>query len=475
MLSEDDLSDDFDEKHFPSSPDSSQFVTIESDGSESNVIERANQISLIEQALSSNDKSVLRQQCLTEHGLIMTSLRSQVWPILTGCMSDESGSEDGSCTGPSADSVPIQFLSPHRDESQVQKDVDRSYINYPEGLTTSQELALKERLKRLIVRMLREVPELNYYQGYHDVAAVATIIFEEDQEEVAFEFLYNVTLRYLRDHMLQDLDPTIKQLSVIPELLKKVDYGLWKLIGSAKPVYALSAVISLFAHEFNRFADLCLLWDAIFAERDPSLVLYVYVAAMVRYKDQISDDLDTLSMSEGETSSYPKEYIHAVLGRLISKNLNGVSAEKSHYEVSAIIRHALEIKRNQPLSRLRAMKSISKYSCLKNAKASTTILSLQCAEEEKLIRKRRRKEGRRKRRLVANSMNLTKRVNNLPLLLKVSVGVGLFTLLFTLTLDQRYSSSSSSFRNKLVGLSVESEKLARSFLHSVADGVRGLT
>lgn len=78
----------------------------------------------------------------TKHGLVNDSLRrtacmhllshcplpslTPAGPILLGCRETNKGSEA---------SPPWDSLSPHRDEEQVAKDVNRAFVNYPRGTT----------------------------------------------------------------------------------------------------------------------------------------------------------------------------------------------------------------------------------------------------------------------------------------------------------------------------------------------------
>ncbi|QPG74567.1 hypothetical protein FOA43_001898 [Brettanomyces nanus] len=375
------------------------------------------------------DKKRFRTHCLSNDGLVSTSLRAQAWPILTGCEGNER----------SLDSVPIQFMAPHRDESQVKKDVDRSYIHYPENMAEETELELKAQLKRLIVRMLREVPDLNYYQGYHDVAAVVTIIFGKD-EQTAFNFLYYMTLRYLRDHMLQDIDPTLKQLDLIPEILWYADRKFYNAIKPTlkEPIFALSSIISLFAHDLNRFDEVCLLWDAIIAEKDPSMPLYLYVSMMVRYRAQILQQI-----REGDGSA---EFIHVILSRLINSNINSLSRQAAQSEISAVIKSALKLKRKIcPIRKLRRFRSISKYSCLKDRKVSTSTLGLQVKEEAINIAK-----ARKRKQTVARYQRVAKNIQSIPLLLKISIGVGLLTVILALAMDPQSKKTAKTFGNSLL-------------------------
>jgi hypothetical protein len=85
---------------------------------------------------------------------------------------------DSSSTTPlPEDSHPTDFIShppksssssprhePHPDESQVSKDTNRAFVNYPSNLSRSEKDRLKGELNELIVAVLRRRAGLSYFQ-----------------------------------------------------------------------------------------------------------------------------------------------------------------------------------------------------------------------------------------------------------------------------------------------------------------------
>ncbi len=393
----------------------------------------------IQYAISKHDKKQLQELSVSKYGLVSTELRAKSWPILIGCHLDEEDTDNIEGKSSSPDSVSSRYLARHKDEPQVQKDVDRSFVHFPKTMSEQREKELKQLLSRLIVRMLREVPVLNYYQGYHDVASVVSIVYGDD-EQVAFKFLYKLTLEYLRDHMLQDVYPTTAQLRLIPGIVLRMDRQLGNIVKTVSPVHAISAIITLFAHDLDNFDHVCLLWDSIFAQRDPALPLYLYSALLVEFKRPILNQLEELEpgFSKNSSCQINKDYIHAVLNRAVAQNLNGMDPNAATECIFSAITAAISLEREFPFTKMDCSHSISRFSCLRHRKAAAKMLDLQCAEVQMELGKRHRREKvvRRLKLVTAYGRSVVGSVGKMPLPLKLSLGVGLVTILIGLSTDR---------------------------------------
>lgn len=430
---------------------------------------RASEINKKSQELRSiiiqDNRDEMKRLATTKYGLINTETRYRIWPKLLGChLADEEIA--GQRT--ESDSVPIEFLSPHRDESQVDKDVLRSYIHYPVNMSSEKETELKQSLRHLIVWILREVPQLNYYQGYHDIAAVVTLVFQQN-ELVAFKFLYKLTLGYLRDHMLQDIDPTTRQLDMIPELVYLLDPELGKVVKSVSSTFSLSAIISLFAHELDRFEDVCLIWDAILASRDSSFPIYLYSSMLVYFKPQILKQLGDLDAFQGSSkdSRFDKEVVYVVLSRAISKNINSLDPETSQDCITEMVQLAMKSEKKYPLGSLVSIRKISRYSCLKRRKPSTTVLDLQYKEEAKLLNQRLKREriSRRLKRISSTGFALVSRLSKMSVLSKTSLGIGMFTI--ALAIMSRDPNTLDRLKQLLGSITTKSQRITNHMLRSI--------
>lgn len=84
--------------------------------------------SLIKQASNSRDVTALVKLAGSHGGLLDDDLRKNAWPLLLGCEATSvETSNDSSWTA----------LPPHKDEDQVELDVNRAFVYYPNGTPLS--------------------------------------------------------------------------------------------------------------------------------------------------------------------------------------------------------------------------------------------------------------------------------------------------------------------------------------------------
>jgi hypothetical protein len=75
----------------------------------------------IRTACAAKDVTSVISQTVQKDGLLHDDLRKLAWPLLLGCTDDGAAYQEW------------KDLPPHKDEEQVDKDVDRSFVNYPNG------------------------------------------------------------------------------------------------------------------------------------------------------------------------------------------------------------------------------------------------------------------------------------------------------------------------------------------------------
>lgn len=374
------------------------------------------QINQMIEMLDANDIDRLRETVIcTSDGLLDNLVRTRAWPVFIG----QDQIQDAFLKCVESNRINDDY---HKDKDQVLKDVERSFIYLNENSVQNTDIeSLRIRLNKIILRVLNTIPGINYYQGYHDVASIVILIFDDDDE--AFNFLYVLTLRYLRDHMMTSIQPTMIQLDIIPELLSHFDYEFYLLIKQIKPVYALSSIISLFTHDITNFDDIKLIWDILFAHDDPQLILYIFIALLLYYKDDIFTYLNEMSDSSIDSvgTRYDINIIHVVLNNFIRTHLS-VNSLDSKLEVINVLKLASNLKKKVPLTKLKNYKNISKFSFLKCKSTSITILSLQIKEHKNIESKLEKKEYMLNK--INNNKGLIKRgFYKLPMIFKTSIGI----------------------------------------------------
>lgn len=278
----------------------------------------------VAEAVEAGDWNKVREYCRTLDGLVSNTLRQAAWPALVGV-------SEVSLSLQTLDQLDTNDLAEHKDEDQVSLDIKRLFtvsshlhslppagglfatVFLPEDIEE-----LRRRLFGLVVRVLRKYPCLHYYQGFHDVASVVLMVFYNPltklvDETLAFAVLERLAVLHLRDFMLPSIDLTINHLKVMAALLEEIDPQLFHLacVSSQsfqctsgqyydyKFIEPLLAILTIFSHDLSNMSLLLPLWDFVLSYNSVAANLYIYVAALQHFKDdimtklEINDDPDT--------------------------------------------------------------------------------------------------------------------------------------------------------------------------------------
>ncbi|KAL3461484.1 rab-GTPase-TBC domain-containing protein [Aspergillus heterothallicus] len=231
-------------------------------------------INAIQLACDTRDLGALVSLATSEGGFLKDELRQLAWPILI--QSDNDQKEDALS--------PEDDLLPHGDEEQVQLDVNRSFVYYPE--CSEQELSSKKtKLFRIIKQVLRNYPMLCYFQGYHDIVQVLLLVLGESQSAPA---VARLSLFRLRDYMLPSLAPAVKHLQLIPAIIAVADRELCDHLSGTRPFFALSATLTLYAHDIQEYSDIARLFDFLLAW-EPVVSIYLYAAIVLSRRKELME------------------------------------------------------------------------------------------------------------------------------------------------------------------------------------------
>lgn len=141
----------------------------------------------------------------------------------------------------------------------------------------------KSSLSDLIVQVLREHPMLCYFQGYHDIVQVVLLVLGE---QLAPPAVARISLLRIRDYMLPSLTPTLRHLQIIPSLLEAADPELGKHLSQTRPFFALSATLTLYAHDIQEYSDIARLYDFILAH-EPVVAIYMFTAIVMSRREEL--------------------------------------------------------------------------------------------------------------------------------------------------------------------------------------------
>ncbi|KAI8063871.1 rab-GTPase-TBC domain-containing protein [Gongronella butleri] len=241
-------------------------------------------------ALALHDVARLRQLGQDPGGFLSNSLRRKAWPLLL--------------LHPAWNKVNKKGLKmAHKDEAQVLLDVKRSFSVYPKGIDAKKTQSLQRQLNHVIVDVLRTYPSLHYYQGFHDICTVLLLVYEGHQH--VDQLASHIALFYLRDAMLESLEPVLHQLHLVDTLLQLEDdrVALHLQETGVLPFYCLSWVITWFSHDLDNLVAIERLFD-LFLCSNPSMPLFVTAALVIYFRDDILC-LDDASMMHHTLSRFP--------------------------------------------------------------------------------------------------------------------------------------------------------------------------
>ena len=124
---------------------------------------------------------------------------------------------------------------------------------------------------------------LCYFQGYHDIVQVLFLVLGPVKAAPA---LARVSLLRIRDYMLPTLAPALKQLQLLPAILRAADPEVAAHLSQTRPFFALSATLTLYAHDIEEYGDIARLFDFILAH-EPVMTIYLFAAIIVSRRKKL--------------------------------------------------------------------------------------------------------------------------------------------------------------------------------------------
>ncbi|KAG6041667.1 hypothetical protein E4U41_002941 [Claviceps citrina] len=294
----------------------------------------------IREACRWRDVSKLRSLAETTDGLLSDELRRLAWPVLIGLSGEPMNGSTGSGESDADADGGWEGLPRHRDEEQVQLDVDRSFVYYPRDKSEADMKRCKSELSSLIVEVLRRHPYLCYFQGYHDICQVILLVLQPPWRACV---VARLSVLRIRDFMLPSLEPTTAQLRLLPDLLAKADPKLRKHLATVEPFYALAGTLTMYAHNIEAYRDIARLFD-VFLAREPVFTIYVFAQIVINRRDEILD-IDEPDMLQVVLSKVPP-----------------------NMDLDVLIADAVHLFDCYPPHSLSSWRHISRYSALKTAR-----------------------------------------------------------------------------------------------------------
>jgi hypothetical protein len=263
---------------------------------------------------------------------------------------------------------------------------------------------LKDQLSTLIISVLRTHPALSYFQGYHDIAQVLLLVLGPDAARPA---LARLSLLRIRDFMLPTLGGAVSQLHLLPVILRAADPPLARYL-PPNPFWALSATLTLYAHDVQSYAHIARLFDFLLAA--PATATLYYFAAVVKSR---REDLLEIDPSD-------QDILHVTLTRLPSHRM----------DFDALITDALDIFSSHPPSSLgRPWWYISSASALRTALGPDEVRAQTLDEGEKWLGFQSREAARQAQ--LQTILRITKMAvwrYRRPALVGIAVAVAVFAM-----------------------------------------------
>ena len=258
------------------------------------------------------DLTALRAISRRPGGFLSHALRNRVWPKLLNLNRYEL--------------VDYRvFLDPHRDDSQVKCDVDRSLWSFRHAAAWTDRYREHRRtaLSNIIMAILCRNNTLYYFQGFHDLVSVFLLVLEEDH--LAFAVAEAVSLYFIRDCMQVDFVTISKLTPLLFNIVLAADKGLHTFLkrSGIEPFFAISWIITWFAHDIKDIGAIARLYDVMLCS-PPSYSLYLAAAYLLHLRDAIlQEDCDFATLHNflvhaPENVGVPVEALLPVADRLLA-------------------------------------------------------------------------------------------------------------------------------------------------------------
>ncbi|KAG0666304.1 hypothetical protein C6P45_000265 [Maudiozyma exigua] len=409
-------------------------------------------LKVINRAMESGDFGLLSELGKSKCGFVSNDIRQVAWyQILTSQIIFQ----------PSIIPEPTNEEK-HCDESQIQLDVSRSFGYIPEEI---QRNSLKKLLNEQIVRFFRKYPQLRYYQGYHDIVSVFIITFCHTtkhgklqtkmlhrEKERLFKCVEIFSLLYLRDFLMDSLDFPIDQIGIIPALIKEQDSVLYEKLqlDTIKPFFAIASILTIFSHDLkpdilNNNSVIFQIFDLVICTHSMFTPLILYSNMIIAIKGKLYEEYEqNLENFENET-----DLVHGIIQKVLVQTMNDNKGSKKLWStVLNATRTSTIIGRD---TKKMIKKSINKASPLQNTGSGTKLVRiLEQTEIVKLIEKgiklnKQQKEGATKKGDNYQQWKYNK-------LIKASLLIGVCSIAFGVSCDQRFTLSADPFNLPLLDI-----------------------
>lgn len=212
--------------------------------------------------------------------------------------------------------------------------------------------------------MLRRHPQLHYFQGFHDIVQVFLLVLGPEDSPLAVRRL---SLLRIRDFMLPSMDAAVTHLHLLPAILNAADRTLFLHLLPTNPFFALSATLTLYAHNIERYSDIARLFDFLLAH-DACTPIYFFASTILQRREEL---MAIDNREETEILQFTLQKIPQPL------------------DLEGLIEHTMRLKHTHPPEKLpnRVWRTVSDYSVLKTTRDPDTLKQQTLKDGEALFEK----------------------------------------------------------------------------------------
>ncbi|CAG8472920.1 13550_t:CDS:2 [Ambispora leptoticha] len=248
----------------------------------------------IRKAINEADLKMLKKIATTGPGLINSDFRRECWPLLLHCTFDDEKRTKGR-----AEDISL------KDRHQVEADINRSFVHFPKGISSIEKTEKIKQLQEVIITVLKRHPDISYYQGFHDVCSFLLLILGE---ETAINVAEQIVMGPLRDAARESLEPFMRNLTLVGELVKKEDAQLYNFLVSSEvfpePISCISWLMTWCSHNVYDLDKLARIFDYMIASNAQSTCAYFTAAVILSRKSELlainDDDCSLLHVHLGK-------------------------------------------------------------------------------------------------------------------------------------------------------------------------------
>ncbi|XP_029681041.1 TBC1 domain family member 20 isoform X2 [Formica exsecta] len=183
----------------------------------------------------------LRLLGCSSEGFVNDDIRRILWPKLLRLVQEE--------FIPVNELETIHTCIPNEVYQQILKDVARSGSHISQNATEKETESFQEQLTQLMCWVLHRHSELNYYQGYNDIAATVLLVMGL---QAGLYVLESISLEFLERFMEKTMEKVNQELFYIFALLERVHPTLLEHLENVElfPHFALAEYTTWYAHKY---------------------------------------------------------------------------------------------------------------------------------------------------------------------------------------------------------------------------------